>query len=100
MRQFAHTVVQLLVLVDELVEFVIERSSAHTLRGIVQFDDYLTLFQNHRHDTLLIHEEVSHPHGVEHTAEVKLSMHDITRVDTLQLVILDSFQIQFAAIER
>ena len=100
MREFTHSVVELFVLVDKLVQLVVERCTAYTLCSIVEFNHNFTLLKHNRHNALVVHKEICHPHSVEDATEMKLSVDDVTRINTLKLVVFYGFEIQFATVER
>ena len=91
--QFVHLVVELVVLVNKLIQLVVEWSSTHLLACVVYPDGYLARLKHDWHNALVVHEEVYHSYSVEDSVEMKLSMHNVARVDVLQLVVLDGFQV-------
>src|SRR5574344_1403331 len=99
-RQFAHSVIELFVLVDKLISFIVEWCTTHTLCGIVELNHDFSLLKNYRHNALVVHKEICHPDSVENAVEMELSVNNVTRINTLQLVVFYSFEIQFATVER
>ena len=100
MGELVELVAELLVLVEKLIEGLVERRAADHLLRIVDGDGNLPLLQHDGQDALRIHIEIDHANGVQLTMEGELSVYDITGVDVCHLAILDSPQIEFAAIKR
>ena len=98
--KFCLLVLDLAVLVEELEQLVVERRAAHGLLGVVYLYGYVACLKHKRHHALVIHEDVCHANGVKRSVKLKLSMHNIARVETLEIVVLENLQIQHAAIKR
>ena len=93
-------VLQLGVEINELIEPVVQGGASHALLGIVDADADLALLQHDGHDAVVVHEEIGHAHGVEQSGKAELSVNDLAGVNVFQLVVLDGFQVELAAIER
>ena len=98
MRELSHAVRQLVMLVDEYIQRVVQRSSANALYGILNTNHNLTLLQNKRHNALIIHKKADHADSIQQPCKMELSMYHLTGVDILKVVVLHSFQIELAAI--
>ena len=97
--KLVHLVVEAVMLVEKVVELLVKRRSAHLLACIVYLYGYLSFFQYHRHDALVVHKEVDHSHRIESAVEVKLPVHDVTRVDILKLIVFNGFEVEFTSVE-
>ena len=78
---------------DEIIEFLVERRSADTLAGIVNLNLDLSFFHDYGHDALIVHIQTGHTNGIKQTCKAELTMDDIARVNVLQLLVLDGFQV-------
>ena len=101
MRQLIHLIVQLVMPLDKLIELLVQWRTSDGTAGIVDMNLYLALLDDNRHhQRFIVHIEISQFHGVDKSGKPEFSMYHITGVHILQLLILDSFQIEFAAIKR
>ena len=86
-QQFGFLIFQLVVLVEELKELVVERCATHILLCVVELYSDVATFDYEWQYALVVHEDIGEAHGVERSAELKLSVYDIAGVNLLEVVI-------------
>lgn len=79
--EFPHFVVETVFLLEEAVEFVVERSAAHALTHVVDLHAEVSVFNDHWHDALRTGVEEHHAYGIDIAGEAETSMYDFARVD-------------------
>ena len=86
--EFCLLILQLVVAIEELEQLVVERSAADCLLSIVYFDSDVTLFEHERQYAFIIHENIGHTYRVERTIEMELTVYNVARIDSLEIVVM------------
>ena len=100
MDEFCLLILQLVVAIEELEQLIIERCAADCLLSVVYFDSDVTLFEHERQYAFIIHENIGHTYRVERTIEMELTMYNVARINSLEVVVMQYFQIEHASVER
>ena len=98
-EQLCLLVLQLVIAVEELEEFVVKRRSANSLLRVVQLYSDVALLYNDGNDALVVHKDVRHAYGVVCSAELELSVNDVARIDVLEVIILQNLKIQHSSVK-
>ena len=99
-RQFIHLVTKLVMTIDELIQFIIQRCTTDATACIIDADFNLALLHYHRHrKRLIIHIKVCQLHCIKQSGKTEFTMHDITGIHALQFLILHRLQIEFTSIK-
>ncbi len=87
-------------LLQKTVQAVVEQTPHYPLLCVADGDGNVSAFDDNRHETLVVHVDLTHDSGVHHTHETELSMNDLAGIDVLHDGFAGGgFQIQHPAIQ-
>ncbi len=98
-EQLCLLILNLVIAVEELEEFVVKRRSAYRLLCIVQPYSDVALLYYDGNDALVVHKDVGHAYGVVSSAELELPVNDVARIDVLEVIILQNLKIQHSSVK-